>query len=173
MLSRYNLRNIDIIHGDIKPENILIFGQSYDNIIVKVTDFGYSTLTTQGSELIDLPQSEPWCAPEYHGRGQSFVQAKKADVFSFGMLCLWILFNEHIAVIARNEQSCSVYSFLEDSKFEDSLLPFSRELVRQKNNISENQKSLLLAFFDSTLTKNPLKRASDFMSLKNLLQIDM
>ena len=34
------------MHGDIKPENVLIFRDTNGLFVAKVTDFGYSTIVT-------------------------------------------------------------------------------------------------------------------------------
>ena len=47
-----------VIHGDIKPENILISSKSDGRYMVKVTDFGYSTLFITDNDLITIPHLE-------------------------------------------------------------------------------------------------------------------
>ena len=64
---------------------------------VKVTDFGYSTITVGESGLVSLPKSRPWNAPEHHFGGFKADKAKKTDVYSFGMLCLWVLFENRLS----------------------------------------------------------------------------
>ena len=82
-----------VVHGDIKPQNVLVFKDAIaSKITVKVADFGYSTLTVGESGKVLLPKSRPWNAPEHHFDGFQAHEAKKADVYSFGMLCLWVLF---------------------------------------------------------------------------------
>ena len=81
-----------VIHGDIKPENVLVFSENDGAYVAKVTDFGYSTLFTTDSDLIKMPKSWPWTAPERHHREILPIQARKMDAYSFGMLCLWLLF---------------------------------------------------------------------------------
>ena len=76
-----------VIHGDIKPENILISSESDCRYVVKVTDFGYSTLFTTDSDPITMPHSELWTAPERHHREILPMQARKMDAYSFGILC--------------------------------------------------------------------------------------
>ena len=78
-----------MIHGDIKPQNVLVF-QNAAGTTVKLADFGYSTLTAGEMQTIRLPKSTPWNAPEHqHGKNSNISEAKKADVYSFGLLCLW------------------------------------------------------------------------------------
>ena len=79
--------DIGVVHGDIKPQNVLVFKDSTTReITVKVTDFGYSTLTVGESGKVFLPKSRPWNAPEYHFGEFNVQEAKKADVYSFGLL---------------------------------------------------------------------------------------
>lgn len=102
----------DIVHGDVKCENVLIFErknqlqEQYDkskiprdfaakflltrsdnfNLTCKLTDFGVSRHPDGG---VILGGSRPWQAPEC-SRGEYFKieAAKRTDVYSFGML-LW------------------------------------------------------------------------------------
>ena len=39
-----------------------------------------------------MPESEPWNAPEYCARHFKSEEAKQMDVYSFAMLCVWLLF---------------------------------------------------------------------------------
>ena len=91
-------KDIGIIHGDTKPQNVLIFKDATTGkIAVKVTDFGYSTLTVGESGKVLLPKSRPWNAPEHHFGQFKVQEAKKADVYSFGMLCLWVLLGNRLS----------------------------------------------------------------------------
>ena len=63
-------KDIGVIHGDIKPQNVLVFKDAITKeITVKVADFGYSTLTAGESERVLLPKSRPWNAPEHRYGG--------------------------------------------------------------------------------------------------------
>lgn len=83
-----------MVHGDLKPDNVLIFKDAEGNFSAKVADFGYSTIfagETEGGELT-LPRSWPWTAPEIELCARvSIEQAKSADIFSYGMICFWLL----------------------------------------------------------------------------------
>lgn len=88
----------DIIHGDVKPQNVLVFGESEETIVAKVADFGFATVAS--NDKIDVATSTPWVAPEVGSRdGHTLEQAKKTDIYSFGMLCLWVLFRERLEEI--------------------------------------------------------------------------
>ena len=94
--------NTGVVHGDIKPQNVLVFKNAITRkITVKVADFGYSTLTVDESGKVFLPKSRPWDAPEHHFGGLTAQEAKKTDVYSFGMLCLWILFGNRLSDIPQ------------------------------------------------------------------------
>ena len=83
---------------DIKPQNVLVFKNAIiRKITAKVADFGYSTLATGESEKVLFPKSRPWNAPEHHFGGFKVEEAKKTDVYSFGILCLCILFGNRLS----------------------------------------------------------------------------
>ncbi|OQV08958.1 Protein kinase domain-containing protein [Cladophialophora immunda] len=91
------MHEIDIIHGDVKPANALVFGKDIHATTTKLADFGFST--TASTDAIVLPISLPWNAPELEGRKKTsynLSSAKKVDVYCFGMLCLWVLFWEQL-----------------------------------------------------------------------------
>ena len=95
-------KDIGVVHGDIKPQNMLVFKDAITKkITVKVADFGYSTLTVGESGKVFLPKSRPWNAPEHHFGEFNVQEAKKADVYSFGMLCLWLLFGNRLSDIPQ------------------------------------------------------------------------
>ena len=106
-----------IIHGDIKPTNVLMF-KEHEAFAAKLADFGFSTKVTEDG-LVSLPFSMPWYAPEYHPRRFSFAAAQRSDFFSFGMLCLWLLFRRCLQHRSESLQSVpgddSVFGGLEGS----------------------------------------------------------
>jgi serine/threonine protein kinase len=52
----------DIIHGDIKPQNVLIFEDETDHFTAKVADFGFSTMFRGDQDYVSMPRSTPWYA---------------------------------------------------------------------------------------------------------------
>ena len=87
----------DVIHGDIKPDNVLVFDTVSGGIHVKLIDFGYSSLYTGPNDTNRVPATRPWNAPEWHTRGFSSDAARKMDVYSYGLLCLWLLLHSSLA----------------------------------------------------------------------------
>ncbi|TGJ81221.1 hypothetical protein E0Z10_g7548 [Xylaria hypoxylon] len=81
-----------IVHGDIKPDNALVFTGG----VVKLSDFGFSALAS--NKLFDLAGTYPWRAPEINSLDRAtHQQAKLTDLYSFGMLCLWVIFRNKLA----------------------------------------------------------------------------
>ena len=86
-----------VIHRDIKPQNILMFGPR-DDMVPKITDFGVSkvietvmTQTKVGQEL--------YMAPEVR---MNFKYGFKADIFSLSMM-LFEMFNEQLLTELSDE----------------------------------------------------------------------
>jgi len=145
-----------------------------------VADFGFSTLIASETEDIFLPKSEPWNAPECHHRGINFSAAKKADAYSFGMLCLWILFEENFSdvVLEFPELSQGIQDFnsfriaLEQLKLKNKVADFAHSLIAISRSLSECQKSNLCKFFSGSLVNDVESRSSSFMWFLQLLDGD-
>jgi serine/threonine protein kinase len=79
-----------VVHGDIKPPNVLIFPAPKEGVIIaKICDFG-------SSEVIDEPDpargltrawTPSWAAPERNHRS---VPTAAHDVYSFGLVAAYI-----------------------------------------------------------------------------------
>lgn len=149
-----------IIHGDIKPTNILIFENDASCCVAKVADFGYSTLFVSDNELVKVPRSLYWVAPEWHNRGFTTADAMKMDMYSFGMLCLWLLFYN-----TPENTTGDFYSSLNSAK---TVLVLAHELVIAMTGLDNQRRSNLSQFFNLTLANNPADRSPDFNHLIRL-----
>ncbi|KAI1806722.1 serine/threonine protein kinase japonica group [Daldinia bambusicola] len=156
------MHSICTVHGDIKPENVLLFMQKDKPNITKVIDFGYSLQFTPRSRKMKLPISRPWNAPE-HTRGMrewTFEQAVKTEVFSYGMLCLWMLFYDYFYKLCPGKGSR--YGI---STVKESLRPLSRLLLADEPSLTSDQRQSLGNFFDASLQEDPQQRESSIVRL--------
>ena len=152
-----------IAHGDINPRNVLIFrdGAAF---YAKVSDFGYSAVVID-DQKIGLPVTWPWNAPECDERWWfTFLEARKTDLYSFGLLCLWILFKDNLPedLTSIKNDTCDKYGnsfyWVDNLKQSGSLQSFARDQVEQITTLSSDEKAGLQIFFRSILAEDPQSR---------------
>lgn len=174
---------IDIVHGDIKPKNVLIFEEEPLKYYARVADFGFSTHFRHDDELIQMPKSPIWYAPEWHDRNFRPDAAKKMDVYSFGMLRLWLLLRKDLctntptltnSIQARDlfDENCPPeQNLLEQWKSDRNgeLLERVTSVVDASLSFSAETKTNLTRFFKATLAFDPGERSLGFESLLSLL----
>lgn len=78
------LHQCNIIHGDVKPSNIILQEHRSRQIVAKLTDFGGAGQIAQEDGRPALA-TEVWCAPETVYSAQS-VDWRKADSYSYGLV---------------------------------------------------------------------------------------
>ena len=182
VLSVKSDKDIGIVHGDIKPKNVLVFKDAVTRkITVKVADFGYSTLTVGQSGKVLLPKSRPWNAPEHHFGELAAHEAKKTDVYSFGMLCFWLLFGNRLSDIPQTaaDGTAEFISFnaplagrrtlLERLKYEDRAKDIANHLVESMPGLNVEYGIRLKEIFSLTLQLDPTKRTNDLAKVIGLL----
>ncbi|KZP12204.1 kinase-like protein [Athelia psychrophila] len=84
-------REPPVIHGDIKPDNILIS----DNGAAQLNDFGTSQILDVGGFTTKVPRNMRYTAPELLPITETLTEPRptmQSDIFSLGMLFL-VLFN--------------------------------------------------------------------------------
>jgi serine/threonine protein kinase len=169
----------DIIHGDVKPENVLVFKDNTGAYTARVTDFGYSTQFANEDDMVSVPKSWPWCAPEHDRNKFKPAQARKMDVFSFGILCLWFLFEKYLSGITplpREAHWAERYfqgkvithlskKVIGELKQEDKLLMLAKQLILAERDLDAKNQQALAQFFDVSITCNPDLRKVDLREL--------
>jgi len=94
----------NVIHRDIKPNNILMFGRQ-DSMIPKITDFGVSKLIQTTMMTHTKVGQELYMAPEVSVFNKSSFQS---DVYSLAMV-LFEMFNEQL--IIRSSEDVQSFIF--------------------------------------------------------------
>jgi serine/threonine protein kinase len=143
-----------------------------------MADFGYSTLAAGETGKVLLPKSRPWNAPEHHFGEFTVGDAKKTDVYSFGMLCLWILFGDSpLGILQTTAEGTTEFisfdapprfrprTYLEQLKDDDKVEHVVSEHIESMIGWHTEQRTCLKEFFRSTLQRGPEKRTSDFARL--------
>lgn len=157
----------DIVHGDIKPQNVLLFTDDPDvkkytsSGKAKLTDFGYSNF----GALVYLTYSGIWSAPEYHDRAFELSAGKKADIYSFGLTAVYLLFQWEVWDKFISLDVLKIRKYIEDG----SMLRMVRTAVGEYYE-DDVQRAPLLHFFELTLAYDAEARESDLESLIQLLK---
>jgi serine/threonine protein kinase len=157
----------------------LIFKDNTGAYTARVTDFGYSTQFANEDDLLSVPKSWPWYAPEHNRDKFKPAQAQKMDVFSFGMLCFWILFEKYlsgITLLPREAQWAEKYFqgkekrhlckwILADCKRDDKLVVLAQQLAQSERDIDIGRKQALERLLSTSLACNPDERAKELREL--------
>ena len=77
-----------IVHGDLKPANILLTNESYP--IVKITDFGVSGIVKEKLKGISWEYSDPKILEE----SENMIFDTRYDVYSYGIILCELLWNK-------------------------------------------------------------------------------
>ncbi|RYP86564.1 hypothetical protein DL769_000736 [Monosporascus sp. CRB-8-3] len=178
-----------IIHGDIKPQNVLIVQDSSGFFSAKVADFGFATpYAEDSSSRVVLCGTPLWRAPEVVDYPDfTPAQAMRTDVFSFGMLCLWFVFEKYLSGVLplppsvqfsmRTPQSYGdkhrSLQFLKDLKLEGCLTQFANNLVDAEPDLSVKSKQALQIFFTRCLEYDPQLREADISRVLHHLDLHL
>ena len=112
-------------------------------------------------ELIYMPRFWPWAALEWHQRSFTPAQAMKIDIYSFGMLALWLL-----SYGAREDSEIKIVYGLRATS---GALGFAHQLIHFESRL---QSIKLSYFLNTTLTNDTAFRFSDFKYLSYLLVLE-
>jgi serine/threonine protein kinase len=126
-----------VMHGDIKPQNVLIFRRRQDgSLIAKISDFGGCYVSEEmeqtnpqlKSYTYNLAGTEYWNAPEAASREHPGFSRETRDYYSLGLLAFYILFE---AMPFGDDRDSSAVNMERIAKIKDDPTEM-RMLVRAK-----------------------------------------
>ena len=179
------LHSCDIVHGDVKLENILAFEEedetkkqhdAYD-LRCKLTDFGVSRIS---AEQVVIGGSRPWQAPEcYHESYFAIEAGKRTDVYSFGMLVWRVMLDGDPFKLLGDfdgqtpkEKRLKRNDAIAALKREDELVDHVCSSLNQSGKFSRRQLEVLNEIVNMTMAKDPKDRELDFGRIIRMLRPD-
>ncbi|KAL8691931.1 MAG: hypothetical protein Q9218_002939 [Villophora microphyllina] len=180
------LHACDIVHGDVKCENVLIFEKEDSieqqknggfNLCCKLTDFGVSRHPNGG---VILGGSRPWQAPEC-SRGAYFKLegAKRTDIYSFGMLLWRVMFDGDPFKLLEQQSTFEAKTDKEKRtkrneavatlKQDDRLVQHVFETLAVSERFNRYQIEMLSEVISITLALDPSRRELDLGRIIRLL----
>ena len=121
------LERSELIHFDIKPENLLITS----GLILKISDFSFLKNVRQGEEKFKIPGgTHSYVTPEYYNREKvDGITAKKQDYFALGATIYYLKF---------------CHNFLKYKKYEEDKMNQSRLIDLLQRNLALLRSNLAL-----------------------------
>jgi len=163
---------IDVAHGDLKPGNILI-QEDVDQTSqgVKVADFGFSSYKSTDEDFVRVARTEPWEAPEWHSRGFTLEAAKAMDIYSFGLVCMWLFFRKELLVDLDFPSTTFAKAFARQDpeatakiqalkRSGDDLLAYALRLLERKPDLENETRARLRQGLILSLAPDPKSRPS-------------
>lgn len=156
----------DIIHSDIKADNILLDTRDSENVIAKLSDFGIARPVDKNSKTSEkIRGSLPWMSPE---QLQNQAVTTASDLFSFGLLAFQLLADKH-AFAGHTGLN------LQDTPTESTASDIAQEIVNGKamdaSHITPALPAELAQLLNQLLHKTPSQRPTAKQCCDQLQQI--
>lgn len=131
----------------------------------RISDFGYSSLVLQHDGSVALPISKPWNAPEvvHHAHIWSLEEAKGADAYSMGLVCLWLLFGDKLTS-QQGAQDANIFfsehgiALVQDWKKDGQIAGLVTRMIDMEADMDKRYQSFWRSFFQATFLQDGLKR---------------
>jgi len=158
----------NIIHADIKLQNVLIFKDPNSELVAKISDFSSALLSfDEGIRTVNIAKSRPWNAPETDCAMTILAKdIRKIDIFSYGMLFWRTILNGWLDVLSTEEMVCNE---VEGMKDRGTLVKDAVMSLRGVKNMDPAQTRNAVSVLESTLQLNPDKRIGRLDYITNLL----
>ena len=167
--------NLNIAHRDLKPENILIVDKDQKNYpIVKICDFGTSTIFEKGAVQKKLVGSSYYIAPEVLKKNYN----EKCDIWSLGVI-MYILLSARPPFGGRDDeaimQRVAIGKYDLESPPFDELSNSALDLIRKLLNIDPNERitaeqALNHPWFKENKSQELYNQIKDKKTIKKLLE---
>jgi serine/threonine protein kinase len=164
-----------IIHGDIKPENALVF-KNDKGWTAKLIDFGYSCLGTSEHDLVQVIGTRPWQAPENGDQYFTISGARRMDIYLFGILTARTMLSDvmpstigKVGKCKSRKEAESLLQRIEEMKSSGEFLDTVCKALRECETISGEFKDSLEHVFQFTLQHEPSERCEGFANVLSVL----
>ncbi|OWF52900.1 serine/threonine-protein kinase DCLK1-like isoform X2 [Mizuhopecten yessoensis] len=134
------LHNLNIVHRDVKPENLLVFQHTDGAKSIKLGDFGLATYATE--VLYTVCGTPTYVAPEILAEiGYGF----KVDVWAAGVI-LYILLSGFPPFVSTSNDQEELFDQILDGKFEftapfwDDVSDSAKDLISQMLDVDPNSR---------------------------------
>ena len=156
------LHHHGIIHGDIKPENILIF-KNEEQCKAKIADFGHSLLDN-GVERYLPGGTQAYAAPEWKCCAPTNL-LRQTDIYSYGLVFASLIIGFDVPAHFINQfvnNNTETEDVLERFKQDDCIIGEILNLAFEVNNKSPHllidNPGLVINVLNLTLKKVPMQR---------------
>ncbi|MCJ1389051.1 hypothetical protein MMC18_001905 [Xylographa bjoerkii] len=104
------LHECNIVHGDIKPANIVVQKHPQRQVVAKLTDFGGSANVSKAHSVPNMG-TELWAAPEVLF-GDEYIDWKKTDVYAYGLVVASIWTRPNLYLTEGLPNSCFLKRYI-------------------------------------------------------------
>lgn len=158
------LQAYEVVHGDVKPENMLLFPDpdAPGTLVVKLSDFGFCNLLVLnevrrgGSRFWDPPECVVNSTPE----ARSYASSPPRDVYAFGLVAAWVAFAGEFPVdlagLSMDElDRCKVQNLVKEMVVESLSRSATTQWISEEG---RRAKDAYIALVNDTLHADPLGR---------------
>jgi serine/threonine protein kinase len=133
---------------------MIVGDQEPGQVQIKIADFAFSCFGLPDDGPRKVSRTEPWDAPEWYDGRFFFKDVKKMDIYSFGLLFLWLFFRyELMDELGPDTTVSSAFSGQDQMEMAkpqalkqdgDALLDCELGLVKQSHDLDEDVRNHLL-----------------------------
>lgn len=116
-----------IVHGDVKPDNIIMCSHKEKGLIPKLADFGFAVVEATEASAVVIGGTKTWRAPETYS-AIPVSKLKLTDVYSFGLVA-WSIAIDGLdpfsLMLSGTTQSEDYHAAIKEFKVQDKVLEAS------------------------------------------------